>query len=269
MSIHNYERGFMDFINIASGSKGNCTVVATKHTTVMIDDGLNIRTLTERARLANIDLSKINAILVTHEHSDHIKGLASLASKYSIPVYCHKESRDGLDIKVFPYLTDTDMDKPFEIGDIEINPFRLPHDSNYNLGYRLTDKKHSVTLATDLGCMNDAIFSNLQGSDLVMLESNHDIQMLKSGSYPFLLKQRILSKNGHLSNDDCADTICKLSKTGTKHFVLAHLSQDNNTPELAFECTQKALGKENIKEGLDAYVDIAMQYRTMQKIHLD
>lgn len=259
----------MDFINIASGSKGNCTVVSTKNTMLLIDDGLNIRTLLERARLANIDLKNVTAMLVTHEHSDHIKGIAALLGKYSFPVYCHEESREGLDIKVLPYLADQDMDKPFEIGDIEIDPFRLPHDSRYNLGFRLKDKNHTVTVATDLGCMNDAIFERLKGSDLVMLESNHDIQMLKNGDYPFLLKQRILGKNGHLSNDECADTISKLSKTGTKHFVLAHLSQDNNTPELAFECTEKALDKQHVKEGVDAYVDIAMQFRTMQKIHLD
>lgn len=259
----------MDFINIASGSKGNCTLVSTKNTTLMIDDGINIRTLSERVRLANIDLKKVSALLITHEHSDHVKGIANLLSKYSIPVYCHSRSRYGLDAKVLPYVEDTDMDKEFEIGDIIIKPFRLPHDSNYNLGYRLSDGKRNVSIATDLGCMNDAIFANIQGSDLVMLESNHDVQMLKNGSYPFALKQRILGNNGHLSNDVCADTVLKLTKTGTKHFVLAHLSQDNNTPELAFECTEKTLDKANVKEGVDAYVDIALQYRTMQKIHLD
>lgn len=259
----------MDFINIASGSKGNSTIVSTKNTMIMIDNGLNIRTLLERVRLANIDLKKVSALLITHEHSDHIKGIAPLLGKYSFPVYCHEQSQSGLDAKVFPYLACQNMDIPFEIGDIQINPFRLPHDSNYNLGYRLSDGKNTIAIATDLGSMNDAIFDNLKNSDLVMLESNHDVQMLKNGDYPFLLKQRILSKNGHLSNDDCADTISKLTKTGTKHFVLAHLSQDNNTPELAFECTEKALYKQNIKEGVDAYVDVAMQFKSMQKINLE
>lgn len=259
----------MDYINIASGSKGNCTLVSSDNCTLVIDDGLNIRTLQERARLANIDLSKVDALIVTHEHYDHIKGIAAFVAKYHVPVYCHAQSRYGLDAKVLPYVQDTDMDLPFEIKDITIQPFRLPHDSNYNLGYRLSDGRRSVSIAADLGCMNDAIFANLEKSDLVMLESNHDVTMLKNGSYPFLLKQRILGKNGHLSNDECADTVLKLCKTGTKHFVLAHLSQDNNTPELAFERTEKTLDKANIKEGLDAYVDIALQYRTMQKIHLD
>ncbi len=259
----------MDFINIASGSKGNCTIVSSNNTSLMIDNGLNIRTLEERARTSNIDLGKINALIVTHEHFDHIRGISAFVSKYHIPVYCHAASRYGLDAKALAYVQNTDMDLPFEIGDIAIAPFRLPHDSNYNLGYRLSDGKKIVTVATDLGCMNDAIFSNLEKSDLVMLESNHDVQMLKNGTYPYPLKQRILGKNGHLSNDECADTILKLSKAGTKHFVLAHLSQDNNTPELAFECTEKTLDKQGVKEGVDAYVDIALQFRTMQKIHLD
>lgn len=259
----------MDFCNLASGSKGNCTYVATKNTKLLIDDGLNLRELSERARLSNIDLSQINAILVTHEHSDHISGLTSLVSKYHIPIYCHAKSKGYLKDKALAYTIDNDMDKPYEIGDIQINPFRLPHDSSYNLGYKLSDGRHSIAIATDLGCMNDGILNNLQGNDLVMLESNHDIDMLLQGRYSFVLKQRILSKNGHLSNKDCADTVLKLIESGTKHIVLAHLSQDNNTPELAFECTSKALETHNIKEGVDAFVDIAMQSKAMQKIHLD
>lgn len=259
----------MKFCNLASGSKGNCTVISTGNITLMIDDGLNIRDLTQRARLANIDLSSIDAVLVTHEHSDHIKGIASLVKKYSIPLYCHKDSADYLDPQASAYLVDRDMDLPFEIGDMQISPFRLPHDSSYNLGYRLSDGKRSVSIATDLGCVNESIIHNLAESDLIMLESNHDIDMLRQGAYPFMLKQRILSKNGHLSNDECAQSIATLAKYGTKHFVLAHLSQDNNTPELAFECTAKALENARFIEGKDVFVETAFQYKSTPKIFLD
>lgn len=235
----------------------------------MIDDGLNIRDLMQRATAANIDLSKISAILVTHEHSDHVKGLAALAKKYSLPIYCHSESVDGLDPRATPYLMSRNMDLPFEIGDMQITPFRLPHDANYNLGYRLSDGKHTVTVATDLGFVDEGAFKNFVGSDLVMLESNHDVDMLREGNYPFLLKQRILSKNGHLCNDDCAKTIAALAKYGTKHFVLAHLSQDNNTPELAFECTAKALESAGLREGGDVFVETALQYKSSAKINLE
>ena len=259
----------MKFCNLASGSKSNCTIVSSDNVTLMIDDGLNIRDLTQRAISANIDLNSISAILVTHEHSDHIKGIAPLVKKYSIPIYCHRESAYGLDEYASPYLVDRDMDLPFEIGDIQITPFRLPHDSNYNLGYKLSDGKHTISIATDLGCMNESVLSNLAESDLVMLESNHDIDMLRQGSYPFMLKQRILGKNGHLSNDECAQSIATLAKYGTKHFVLAHLSQDNNTPELAFECTAKALENARFVEGKDVFVETAMQYKSTPKIILD
>ena len=259
----------MKFCNLASGSKGNCTIVSSDSVTLMIDDGLNIRDLMQRARAANIDLSAIDAILVTHEHSDHIKGIAPLVKKYSIPIYCHKESAYGLDTYATPYLVDCDMDLPFEIGNIHISPFRLPHDSAYNLGYRLSDGKNTVSIATDLGCMNESIMRNLAESDLIMLESNHDIDMLRQGAYPFMLKQRILGKNGHLCNDDCAESIATLAKYGTKHFVLAHLSQDNNTPELAFECTAKALENARLIEGKDVFVETAMQYKSTPKIILE
>ena len=172
-------------------------MISTKNVNIMIDDGMNLRSLTERARLANIDVGKINAVLITHEHSDHVKGIANLCKKYSIPVYCHKESRDFLDPMISPYIVDTDMDAPFELGDLLITPFRLPHDSNYNLGYRISQGSSSLAIATDLGFVSDGTLEKLKGCDLVMLESNHDIVMLKQGRYPFKLKQRILGRIGH------------------------------------------------------------------------
>ncbi len=255
----------MEFCNLASGSHGNCTVISTKDVNIMIDNGLNFRTLSERARLANIDLSKINAILITHEHSDHVKGIAGFCKKYSIPVYCHRQSKEFLDPMISPYIIDSDMDAPFELGDLSITPFRLPHDSNYNLGYRITQGKNSIAIATDLGFVSDGALEKLRGSDLVMLESNHDIDMLREGAYPFMLKQRILGKNGHLSNNDCAGAILELARNGTKRFLLAHLSQDNNTPEIAFDCTAKKLENNYFIEGSDVFVDVANQYKSTSK----
>ena len=255
----------MEFCNLASGSRGNCSVISTKTVNIMIDDGLNLRTLAERARLANIDLSKINAILITHEHSDHVKGIAAFCKRYSTPVYCHSESKEFLDPMICPYIIDKDMDTPFEIGDLTISPFRLPHDSNYNLGFKVSQGKSVISIATDLGFVSEGTLEKLKGSDLVMLESNHDIDMLREGSYPFMLKQRILGKNGHLSNDDCASAILQLARNGTKHFLLAHLSQDNNTPEVAFECAAKNLENNYFTEGKDVFVDVANQYKSTRK----
>ncbi len=258
----------MEFLNFASGSKGNCSIISSKTVNVMIDNGIGLRTLEERSRLANFDLSKINAILITHEHSDHVKGIAKFCKKYSVPVYCHKESQEFLDPMISPYILESDMDMPFELGDLHIEPFRLPHDSNYNLGYKISQNNTSISIATDLGYVGEATLEKLKDSTMVMLESNHDIDMLKEGAYPYSLKHRILSKNGHLSNDDCAEAILQLRKMGTKRFLLAHLSQDNNTPELAFDCVAKALEKDAYTEGVDAYVDIANQYKSTSKFTL-
>ena len=255
----------MEFCNLASGSKGNCSVITTNNVNIMIDDGLNFRALSERARLANIDLSKINAVLITHEHSDHVKGIASFCKKYSVPVYCHAQSKEFIDPMIYPYVIDRDMDAPFELGDLSIEPFRLPHDSNYNLGYRITQGKSVLSIATDLGFVSDGTLDKLQGSDLVILESNHDVDMLREGAYPFMLKQRILGKNGHLSNDDCAKAVLQLAKSGTKRFLLAHLSQENNTPEIAFDCTAKHLENNYYLEGEDVLVDIANQFKATRK----
>ncbi|MDE5756299.1 MAG: MBL fold metallo-hydrolase [Clostridia bacterium] len=258
----------MEFCNLASGSRGNCTVISTDRVNIMIDDGLNLRALTERARLANIDLSTIDAILITHEHTDHVKGIASFCKKYSVPVYCHAESKEFLEPMIYPYVLDTDMDSPFELGDLTITPFRLPHDSNYNLGYKITQGKSVISIATDLGFVSEGTLEKLKGSDFVMLESNHDIDMLREGEYPFILKQRIMGKNGHLSNDDCAQAVLELARNGTKRFLLAHLSQDNNTPELAFDCTAKNLEKNYFTEGQDVFVDLANQYKSTRKFKI-
>ncbi|MDE7349252.1 MAG: MBL fold metallo-hydrolase [Clostridia bacterium] len=255
----------MEFCNLASGSRGNCSVISTNRVTIMVDDGLNLRTLAERARLANLDLSKVDAVLITHEHSDHVKGIASFCKKYSVPVYCHSESKEFVDPMICPYIVDRDMDTPFELGDLTITPFRLPHDSNYNLGYKISQGKQAISVATDLGFVSESTLDKLKGSDLVVLESNHDIDMLREGAYPFILKQRILGKNGHLSNDDCAAAILDLARSGTKRFLLAHLSQDNNTPEIAFDCAAKNLENNYFIEGQDVFVDIANQYKSTRK----
>lgn len=160
------------------------------------------------------------------------------------------------------------MDAPFELGDLTITPFRLPHDSNYNLGYRISQGKSALSIATDLGFVSESTLEKIMGSDLVILESNHDLDMLREGAYPFMLKQRILGKNGHLSNDDCASAVLEFARRGTKKFILAHLSQDNNTPEIAFDCIAKNLEKNYYIEGQDVFVDIANQYKSTRKFNI-
>ena len=184
----------------------------------------------------NMTIGDINAILVTHEHTDHIKGIGTVSKKYSLPVYAtvktHEAMTDlGLSEKAIKYLT-PDID--LEIGDIGIKPFSIPHDAAGPVAYNFFFDEKKLSLATDIGEMTEDVLSHIKGSLAVLLESNHDINMLKNGSYPAFLKQRILGKYGHLSNEAAAKTALELAKTGTKHLMLGHLSDKNNTPRAAF-----------------------------------
>ncbi len=260
----------MKVCNLASGSHGNATLISSGNTHILVDNGLSMSELNKRLDgLLNVELRDLAGIIITHEHSDHTKGLAKLSNKYHLPVYMHWQSVNNFwDRGELSNLAEVDMDMPFEIGDIAIEPFRLPHDSAYNLGYKMTDGKKTFALATDLGWVSENTLTKLEGCDGVMLESNHDVKMLKYGSYPAYLKARIAGSNGHLSNDECAKTLVKLVQSGTKRVVLAHLSQDNNTPELAFECTKQTLAGSGIIEGKDLDVEVASQFHPTKVIEI-
>lgn len=260
----------MKVCNLASGSRGNATLVSSANTHVLVDNGLTISELNKRLDgLLDVKIKNLAGIVITHEHSDHTKGLAKLSNKYKLPVYIHQQSLNNFcDRGEMQYLAEVDMDMPFLIGDISIEPFRLPHDSAYNLGYKMTDGKKTFALATDLGYVSDNTLSKLEKCDMVMLESNHDLKMLKYGSYPAYLKARIASSSGHLSNDECAKTLVKLVQSGTSQVLLAHLSQDNNTPELAFECAKQTLSDSGIIEGKDLVVEVASQFHPTKVIEI-
>lgn len=260
----------MKICNLASGSRGNCTLIVTPDTSIMIDDGLTMSQLDQRlSAMSQLDLKKLAGIIITHEHSDHTKGLVKLSNTYKIPVYMHRASVENFyEREELRYLVEQDMDKAFELGGLHIEPFRLPHDSAYNLGYRITDGKSRLAIATDLGYVSESTLGWLKGNDAVILESNHDLTMLKCGSYPAYLKKRIESKNGHLSNDDCSTALVELCRSGVKNVMLAHLSQDNNTPEIAFECSKNNLMREGIKEGDDVIIDVASQFHPSRIIEI-
>lgn len=260
-----------EICTLASGSKGNCTYIKYKNTSLVIDQGLTVKELSVRASLRGIDLSRLNAIIVTHEHSDHTKGVNQLSQQFSIPVYMPQTCYDSIRkrLETMPYFVQNDaFESGFCVGDIFVTPFRVPHDANYTVGYRLSDGKTDIAVATDLGFVSDNTLSKLSGCKAVILESNHDKLMLAKGKYPDRLKARIASKNGHLSNDDCADVIPNLVASGATRLLLAHLSEDNNTPELAFETAKNALLKKGIKEGEDVIIDIATQFKPSDLIKL-
>lgn len=216
-----------------------------------------------------IDQKAIQAIFITHEHSDHIKGLRVFASRFHIPVYSSRGTLTAL-LEMGCLKGDFPVEEitpnGIECAGMLIQPFRTPHDSAESVGYRVfTADGRSAAVSTDLGYMTDTVRSALFGSDLIAIESNHDVGMLRNGPYPYSLKRRILSQTGHLSNLACADELYHFAEQGTTRFVLAHLSAENNTPELAYQTSVCSLALCGMKEGADYTLHVAPRENSMGK----
>lgn len=237
-----------------SGSTGNSYYIGSKSSGILVDIGRSCKQVTTVMQRCGIDPLSVQGILITHEHSDHISGLRVFASKYHIPVFASKgtlgalESMGVLNDK-YPAYT---IEDTLELAGMHVNAFRTPHDCAESFGYRIeAEDGHTVTVATDIGHITPEVEENLHGTDLAVIESNHDIGMLRTGPYPYSLKRRILSDFGHLSNTACADLLPELFEDGTKHFLLAHLSRENNTPDIARQtavCGMQMAGVENAKD---------------------
>lgn len=229
-----------------SGSTGNCTYIETPGARILIDAGKCTKTLLSSLAEIGVAPETIDAIFITHEHNDHISALPVLSKKCRIPVYMVYESARRYEKNPPRELCEClclqrDTDFSVQIGDVTVTAFPTPHDSRASVGYRITvtSDGESVALgvATDIGYVTDSIREGLRGCRSVVIESNHDIDMLRDGPYPYDLKQRILSRKGHLSNPDCADLCAWLSLHGTVDFLLAHLSEQNNVPDIAYDET--------------------------------
>ena len=230
---------------LASGSKGNSTLITTgEGKKLLIDCGISARALTSALRKKNTSLSEIKAILITHEHADHVHSVAQISEAYNVPVFANSVTMSALKrktgLKGGYFFEET---SPFNIMGLEIRPFRTSHDAVYPVGYSLLDGESKFTYATDLGYFSPSVKENVKDSDVVLIESNHDVDMLLHGPYPKYLKERILSNRGHLSNHNCAEAIRDILNLGTKKFILGHLSEQNNTYALARETTLNLLEK--------------------------
>lgn len=246
---------------LSSGSAGNITYIGTDNTGILVDVGLPLSATLKLMSQANIDPHAIHGIVITHEHSDHIKGVADFVSHYEVPIYCYHSSTNTLKrcLKLPPHHFH-EIGNSFTIGDIAVNSFPVPHDSNFCLGYTFQNGNSTVGIATDIGQMTETIFTNLATCQVVVLESNHDVQKLMANpKYPDWLKRRIVGNRGHLSNFDCGRTIAKLYQANVTQVILAHLSEKNNTPTLAYQTVKQYLQSQNITEGKDIYVDVALQ----------
>lgn len=227
------------FCSLFSSSSGNCTYIASGGAGILIDAGVSAKRIKTALLDRDIDPASLRAIFVTHEHSDHIKGIRVLASAHGIPVYATEGTIDGMNeagVLNGKFPVDIITKSGIEIGDMLIKPFRTPHDCNESCGYTIefSDERRAA-VATDIGHMTNEIMNALSGCELVMLESNHDVNMLENGFYPYYLKRRILSDVGHLSNESCASAAAQLIEHGTTKLFLAHLSTENNIPDLAYQ----------------------------------
>lgn len=227
---------------LSSGSKGNTTYIESKNAKILIDVGNTAKYIKEKLEDIGVEPEELDAVLITHTHIDHIKGLKVFEKKYNIPVYLTDIMLKSLDF-IDKYVL---LDDEFDIKDIHINSIKTSHDAPDSRGYVLSSENKSVVYITDTGYINKKYFDILKNRNLYIMESNHDVEMLNNGNYPFSLRQRILSDKGHLSNYDSAKYLCSFIGDNTKYVLLAHLSEDNNTEELAYETLVSRLNKDNI-----------------------
>lgn len=236
------------FCPLASGSKGNCIYLGTDHTKVLIDAGLSAKGIQNKLSEINVDLDDIDAILVTHEHSDHIQGLKVLAFKMGIPVFANSETAKGItecfhDCPKFKIFT---TGETFEFGDFEIHPFSIQHDTLDPVAFTIKVNSLKLGFCTDLGFVTTLVQNHLKECDYLYVESNHQPSMVHASSRPMIYKQRVLSRTGHLSNEACGNLLKQVSNPKLKHVHLAHLSSECNTPETALSVIRSILEEHHI-----------------------
>lgn len=256
----------MVFCPLYSGSSGNALFVQYGRTRLLIDAGKSGKMLTEALDMIGVSPDTLDAMLITHEHSDHIQGAGVMSRRYHIPIYANENTWQAMEAKLGKLPAgcrrtfDTGCD--FYLGDVGVVPFAIPHDAAEPVGYRLWGGGVSIATATDLGFFPQRILDQVAGSSLVLLESNHDPDMLRMNEhYSAQLKQRILGNRGHLSNEACADALLKLVNTGVRHVILGHLSAENNHPTLALNTSRKRMEQAGVRLGEELQLELAWRDR--------
>jgi phosphoribosyl 1,2-cyclic phosphodiesterase len=249
-------------MSLASGSSGNCYYLGTPEYGLLIDAGIGIRQIKKVLKDKGIDFGKIMAVLVTHDHADHIKTVGCLGEKYNIPIYTTERVHDGIDQS--RYVEETlyqsrkiiEKEKPFMLRDLRIEAFEVPHDSCDNVGYLIEYNNRRFTIATDVGFVSDTVVRYLCRSDYLVLEANYDEEMLRHGNYPEFLKERVSGMYGHLSNRAAAEFLASHYMSEWKVVWLCHLSRENNHPELAYKTVDIRLAQEGIRVGKDLSLNV-------------
>lgn len=250
----------MEFAALASGSTGNCYLIQADGTSVLVDAGISLRRITTALKELGLEMCDISAVLITHEHRDHIGALPMLSKYCHIPVFATDGTADAITETCPQVGSDLHRIKTGEelhFGTMTVRAFRTSHDAAESVGYQFTHEGRRLVIMTDTGVVTPQACRAARGCEAAVLESNHDVNMLRYGPYTYTLKQRIFSQQGHLSNDDCGAFAAWLAGEGTKRFVLAHLSRENNSPRTALETVGTALRQAGITPGTDVSLDVA------------
>lgn len=260
------------FCTLFSGSSGNSYYIGSEKAGILVDAGRTAKQLDTMLARCGISCEAIQGLFVTHEHSDHIKGLRVFASKHHLPVFASAGTLaelERLNCLNTKYKADVIENSGIECAGMYIKPFHTSHDSAESIGYRIdTHDGRRIAVSTDLGYLSEEVRQEMTGADMIVIESNHDIGMLQNGPYPYPLKRRILSKTGHLSNAACAEELHDFASSGTTRFVLTHLSSENNTPELAYQTSLCSLSLSGLKQGVDFELYVAPKENSEGKMIL-
>ena len=257
------------FCNLYSGSSGNCSFIESDNCKLLVDCGVSCKKVEEGLSSIGTSVSNLDGILITHEHLDHVKALQVLCKKYDVPIYANEKTFNNIK-QVIPEGSKRFFrtNESFDLKDLKVFHFDIPHDAADPCGFSIFHDDKKISVATDVGHIENNLFNNLVGSNFILLESNYEPEMLKCSMYPYNLKRRILGPNGHLSNEDAANAISTLIKNGSSNISLGHLSQHNNFPELAYKTVVESLIKnkadmENLhltvanREKPDNFIEIA------------
>ncbi len=239
----------MTLHTLASGSEGNCLLVTSGTTHLLVDAGISLRRIKTALTQLGLTIDQLSGILLTHAHSDHVAALHTLVKHHTTPIYTSFDTARQLCQRVpglAPLLHTVERSTVFSLGNCRVTVFPTSHDAPGSVDYRIDSAEGSVGILTDTGYVTQRAAEALEGVELLVLESNHDPEWLRSGPYPYYLKQRILGEEGHLSNEDAAYFAAQMARCGTQQIILAHLSRENNTPARALEIVQRHMSAENL-----------------------
>jgi len=253
----------LKFVSFGSGSSGNCYYLGTATDGLLVDIGVGIRTLKKHSKEYGVSLSSVRRILITHDHADHIKSVGAFSFDYDVPVYATEKVHGGI---VHNYCVQRKIAAQhkrllepgltMQLGDFKVTPFTVPHDATENVGFRIEAEGITFVIITDAGCVTEAMGRQIADADYLVIEANHDVEMLQGGPYPQYLKERIHSAIGHLSNADCGKALAENMTERLKHVWLCHLSEENNHPELARKTVDTILRSYGIIPGKDLELEV-------------